>query len=231
MDSPNKTARIAGALYLLIVFCGIFYLRYIPSKLIVHGDGAATISNILASETLFRLGILAELTGGVLFILLPLALYKLFRGVNKAAALLMVIFIMISLPVSIVNVQHKLDVLALLHKDDYLNVFSPGELQAQVLLHLRYYNIGNEVQELFWGLWLLPFGYLAFKCGFLPRILGILLMLGCFGYVADFVVGLVYPPYNETNIGRYITLPASIGELLTCLWMLVMGAKYKVRKM
>ena len=227
MGSNKRTARIAGLLYLIIVFCGIFSLKYVPSKLIVQGNGLATIRNISTSETLFRLGILSELIGDILFILLPLVLYKLFMEVNKTHALLMVSLIIPGILISFVNLLNKFVVLTLISKADYLKVFATNYLQAQILLYLDFYNNGNFIAQIFWGLWLFPFGYLVFKSRFLPKVLGILMMAGCFGYLINFIGSFLFLQYDETIIPRYITLPASIGELGTCLWLLIMGVRDK----
>jgi len=225
MESNKKTARLAGLLYLIIVFFGIFYLRYAPSQLIVSGNLPATIGKIRASETLFRLSILAELIGGLFFLFLPLVLYRLFRGLNKTVATLMVIFASLSIVISYANLSNRFAVLTFISNADYLKTFSAAEIQTQISLHLDFYDNGMLMQELFWGLWLFPFGYLVFRSGFFPKFLGILLMTGCIGYVIDFAGSFLSPHYNDLNITRYITLPASVGELGTGLWMLIMGVK------
>jgi hypothetical protein len=77
----------------------------------------------------------------------------------------------------------------------------------------------------FWGLWLLPFGYLVYKSGFLPKILGILLMAGCFGYLVNFLGGFLFPQYASIGIAKFVSLPATLGEIGTCLWLLIIGLK------
>ncbi|MEO6365091.1 MAG: DUF4386 domain-containing protein [Luteimonas sp.] len=178
----NKAAaRTAGALYLIVVVTGIFSLAYVPSQVIGHGDAATTVRNIMASEWLFRLGIVAGLICYTTFLLLPFALYKLLSPVGKHAAALMVALAVVSVPISFVNMLNKLDILSLLGGVGYLQAFTADQLHAQVMLSLDAYSNGLLVLKIFWGLWLLPFGYLVFKSGVLPRVLGILLMLGCFG--------------------------------------------------
>ena len=112
-----------------------------------------------------------------------------------------------------------------IQKADYLKVFEADKLQAQVLVYLKFYNNGNQIASIFWGLWLFPFGYLVFKSGFLPKILGILLMFGCFGYMVNFIGHFLFPNYGDTFIARFITMPGSIGEIGICLWLLIMGTK------
>lgn len=225
MEVSNKTARTAGALYLIVVATMMFSLAYVPSQINVPGNAPATFNNIVAHESLFRLGIVSGLAGYIAFLLLPLVLYKLLQGVNRNAALLMVAFAVASVPVSFVNMLHKFDVLTLLSGAEYLRVFTTEQLHAQAMLSLDAYNNGILVSKIFWGLWLLPFGYLVFKSGFLPKILGILLMLGCFGYLGDFLARALFPGYAETAIPRFITLPASLGEIGACLWLLIVGIR------
>ncbi|MGH2666504.1 DUF4386 domain-containing protein [Flavobacterium sp.] len=223
--SNKKNARIAGFLYLIVVLTGIFSLAYVPSKLIVWDNAEATIHNIMESETLFRLGIVSSLTCYVFFLLLPLALYRLLQQVDKNSALLMVILAITSVPISFINILNKFAVLSLLDGSHYLNAFTSEELQAQMMFYLNQYDSGILIVQVFWGLWLLPFGYLVFKSGFLPKFLGILLMLGCFSYLINFLGFSLLPEYGKLGISSYVRLPASLGEIGTCLWLLIMGAK------
>ena len=225
MDSKKKIARIAGLLYLIVVLSGIFHLMYVPSKLIESDNHSVTISNIIASETLFRLGILGGLICYTSFLLLPLILYKLLSPVNKTHAVLMVTLAVVSVPISFVNMLNKFAVLTLLSKAKYLSVFEVDNLQAQVLLYLDYYRNGNQIASIFWGLWLFPFGYLVFKSGFLPKVLGILLMVGCIGYIIDFMGIFLFSNYSETGISTYLSIPGSLGEIGICLWLLIIGIK------
>lgn len=225
MDSNKNTARIAGLLYLIVVLTGIFYLMYVPSKLIVWDNASITFKNITESESLFRLGIFSGFVCYTAFLLLPLVLYKLFNPVSKVYALLMVVFAVVSVPIAFINFGNEFSVLALISKADYLKTFETDKLQALVLLQLYSYDDGNQIISIFSGLWLFPLGYLIFKSGLLPKVLGILLMMGCFGYLIDFTGSFLFPSYHKMTISNYITLPASIGEIGTCLWLLIMGTK------
>lgn len=221
----KKTARIAGALYLIVVVTGFFSMIHVPSQIVVPGDASATVANILASEPLFRLGIVAGLLCHTVFLLLPFALYRLLSPVGRDVAVLMVAFAVASVPVSFVNLFNKLDILSLLDGADHLQGFATEQLHAQVMLSLDAYGNGLLVSEIFWGLWLLPFGYLVFRSGFLPRVLGILLMTGCFGYLINFSGKLFFPGYGETNIAALVSLPSGLGEIGTCLWLLIVGIR------
>ncbi|OCA78586.1 hypothetical protein BBH99_21215, partial [Chryseobacterium contaminans] len=161
------------------------------------------------------------------FTLLPLALYKLLKNVNGSYAKLMVILALISVPISFINLQNKLSVLTIIEGADYLKIYKAEELQAQVMMLLKNYNNGILIVQIFWGLWLYPFGYLVYKSGFLPKILGIFLMLGCLGYVLNVLGRIVIPEFSSYPISGYITLPASIGEIGICIWLLMVGVKNK----
>lgn len=223
--SNKKIARIAGLLYLVVVLTGIFSLMYVPNQLIVRDDAAMTFQNIVVNETLFRLGIVSSLICYVFFLFLPLALYKLLKHVDENYAKLMVILVIVSVPISFLNMENKYAVLSLISGKNYLSVFTNQELHAQVLFYLSQYDKGILIVQIFWGLWLFPFGYLAFKSGILPKILGILLMIGCFGYLINFLGYSLMADYSKLGIASYISLPASLGEIGMCLWLLIMGAK------
>lgn len=225
MQSNKRTARIAGLLYLIVVLAGIFSLAYVPSQIDAAGDAAATVRNLIAHESLFRLGIVAGLVCYTAFLLLPLALYRLLSPYGRQPAVLMVAFAVVSVPIAFLATLNKFVVLSLLSGADYLRIFSAEELQARVMLSLDAYGDGLLVTQIFWGLWLLPFGCLVFKSGILPRVLGILLMLGCFGYLINFTGRVLFPGYAESGIAGFVRLPASLGEIGICLWLLVMGAR------
>ena len=223
MTSRNKTARLAGILYLMLIIGGIISLAYIPSQLIVRESASKTFENITNSEFLFRLGIVISVITFLIYIVLPLALYKLLQEVNKVYAKLMVIFVLVSVPISFVNMLNKFSVLTLINKTDYLDKLGVSELQTQVMFHIDKYNNGIEISQIFWGLWLFPFGYLVYKSSFLPKILGILLMASCFGYLITFFGGFLYPDFYKTTISDIVGYLAPLGEFGICLWLLIMG--------
>ncbi len=224
MMSNKKTARIAGLLYLVVVLTGIFSLAYVPSKLIVWNDPVATYNNIKTSESLFRFGIVSGLLCYVFFLFLPVALYKLLKPVNEVYAKLMVLLAVTSVPISFMNIQHKFAVLSII-KGEVFKTFTNEQLQFQVMFYLNQFNKGILMVSVFWGLWLLPFGYLVYKSGFLPKILGVLLMLGCFGYLINFLGNSLIEDYSSLGVSKYIGMPATFGEIGICLWLLIMGAK------
>jgi len=220
--SPKKTARIAAFLFLLSLPFMFFSFLYVSSNLIVPGDAATTASNIMASEGLFRSGIVSWLIGQMVFMFLPLVLYKLLKAVNKNHALLMVIFLLVSVPIAFINELNQFAALLLLSGADYLTVFTADQLQALVMLFLNLHEHGGFIAGIFWGLWLFPLGYLVFKSGFLPRILGVLLIIGCFGYVIDNLTGLLFPSYKAI-VSQIVLVPNLISELALALWLLIKG--------
>jgi hypothetical protein len=206
-----------------MAFTAPFSLIYVPSKLIVRGDAAATANKILAHEMLFRAGIVADLISSVIFILVVLALYRLLSGVNKTHASLMVTLALVSAAVGFMNVLNNIAALTLFRGADFLAVLEKPQRDALAMLFLRLHGQGSVMNEIFWGLWLFPFGVLVIKSGFLPRILGVWLVVNCFAYLAIFFTGLLFPQYN--NIVYNIAFPVLFGEMAIALWLLTMGAK------
>jgi hypothetical protein len=214
--NPNKTARVAGFLSLIMIPFALFGIMW-ASSLIVPGDAATTANNIMASESLFRLSIGSALMVQVGHILLVLVLYKLLKVVNKNHALLMVIFSLVGNPITMLNELNRFAVLLLLNGADYLTPFTADQLQSLVSLFLALHEHGVLIATIFWGLWLFPFGYLVFKSGFLPRILGVLLIIAGSGYLIDFVTFFLFP--NFPSIGQFLTW----GELFWPFWVLIKG--------
>lgn len=208
--SVQKTAKIAGALYLLLIPLGILGIIYVPATLFVSGDIASTISNIAANELLFRLSIVSAFLVQLVNIFVVLYLYKLLKPVNQSHALLMVLFILLSLPITFVNEIFHIAVLVL------LNSAEPSHQLVSLFLELHQHGI--FVSHIFWGLWLFPMGYLVFKSGFLPKIIGILLMIGCTGYLIDSITHFLLP-----NFGFTFSEFTFVGELLLPLWLVIKG--------
>lgn len=223
MHPTDKAARVAGAIYLSLALTAPFSLLYVPRKLIVHGNATATANNILTHETLFRLGIVADLFTSVIFICIGLALYHLLIRVNKTWARLMVALVLVSATVSFMNVLNNIAALTLFRGGDFLAVFDKPQLDALAYLFLRLHGQGTVINEIFWGLWLFPFGVLVMRSGFLPRILGVLLIINGFAYVAMSLTSLLLP--DHANVVSRITFPALFGELAIILWLLIKGAK------
>jgi hypothetical protein len=224
VNSIQNKARFAGLLYLLTAIPNVSYLIYVPSVLIVPGDATATAGRIMASESLFRMGIVSELAGATIFIFVVLALQDLLKSVNKKYASLMVTFFVISVPISCVNVLNQIAVLRLLRGDSFLSVFDQHQLDALVMVFLNLHGYGTVVAQIFWGLWLFPFGVLVFKSGVLPRILGVLLIIGCFGYIAASVTVLLFPTSGHM-VHELLLAPGGVAELSILLWLLIKGVQ------
>jgi len=223
MTPLSRSARVAGLLYLTLLTAPL-RLIYIPKTLFVTGNATATANNIAAHELLFRLGILSDLFTATMAIFLTLALYRLFQGVNQDLARLMVILgSLVVAPIYFLNTVNDLAALILARGDDFLSVFEKPQRDALALLFLRLHHGGVVANEIFWGLWLFPFGLLVYRSRFLPRILGVWLIINCFAYVAVSLTGVLFPRYEQAvfNIG----FPAMLGELAIMLWLLIMGAK------
>src|SRR5438876_2858731 len=223
MHPLKKAARIAGAIYLSLVLVAPFSMLYVPGKLIVRGNAAATADNILAHETMFRLSIFGDLIGHVIFICLAIALYRLLSGVNKTWAGLMVAFVLVSAAVGFLNTLNNIAALPLFRGADFLAVFDKPQRDALGMLFIRLHTQGIFIDEMFWGLWLFPFGLLVFRSGFLPRFIGVWLMINCFGYVAFSVTSLFFPAYYEAAF-RWAQ-PVLFGELVIMFWLLIKCAK------
>lgn len=223
MTSLSRKARVAGLLYLTLMTAPL-RLIYIPSKLFVTGDPTATANNIAAHETLFRLGILSDLFTATMGIFLVLALYRLLNGVDEGLARLMVILgaLMVT-PIYFVNTINDAAALLLARGADFLSAFDKPQRDALVMVFLRMHGQGIRANEIFWGLWLFPFGLLVYKSRFLPRILGVWLMINCFAYLASSVTGILWPAYEQT-VSNWV-FPAMLGELAIMLWLIIMGAK------
>src|SRR5215471_9189215 len=225
MTSLSRRARIAGLLYLLMIAVGLTRLLYIPNKLFVRGDAVATAANIAANTSLFRLGMATSLIGIVIFLFVALALYRLLSGVNNSLASLMVIFVVISVAIECVNVLTDAAALRLISGPDYLSVLDKPQREALARLSLDLHSQSFVVNEIFWGLWLLPLGLLVFRSGFLPRLLGAWLILAAVGWVVVCLTGLLVPEYYDRVYS--FTQPIRVGEIAFALWLVIMGAKEK----
>ena len=236
-NSNKKTARIADSskrkavtvlrvLYPIWMVLGLFGVMYVPATVIVAGDAMATANNILANELLFRMGIVGSLSVQVIQIFVVLLLYKLFKSVNKNYASFMVVFALVGIPIAMLNTLNRLATLLLLNGADYLKVFEAGQLHALVMLFLNLNEQGQLIATIFWGLWLFPLGYLIYKSGYFPKVLGAWVMMGCVGYVLDSFTHFILPNYaNYEAILTPLVLLLTLGEILFALWVMLKGAK------
>jgi hypothetical protein len=210
-------------LYILTSIPGVFAMMYVPSKLIVHANAAATASNIAASETLFRLGIAAQLVGQAGFIFIALALYELLKGVNRLYASLMVTLVVVQIPIAFLNELNSIAALLLVRGADFLSIFEKPQREALAMLFLNLQFQGLVIDEIFWGLWLLPLALLVYRSRFLPRFLGVWLALSGFAWVILSLTGILSPQYYD-NVFTY-TQPAVFGEVAFMLWLVIKGSR------
>ena len=222
INSPQKIARIAAFVFLMIFLLGMSTELFIRPGMIVPGDAAATVKNIAASESLFRLSLVSDLIRQALLMLLPLILYKILKPVNKTVAALMVIFYLVCVPISLLNELNHFAVLLLSSGAGYLSAFKADQLSALVMFFIDLRIYGTYIAQ-FFSFWVILLGYLVFKSGFLPRILGILLMLAGFCYTALAVLFILFPNFDALIPGLF----AFIGESLFYLWLLIKGVKDK----
>lgn len=223
MGSTRKLGRLTGLLYVLLSMAGVYGLIYVPNALIVHGNAAATAHNILASETFYRSGVVADLVGQALFILIGLALYRLLKGVDRTLAALMLILVLVPIPITFMAEVHHLAVPTILDASGPMAAFGEAQRNAQMMVSLRDYSSAILVAEIFWGLWLFPLGVLVFRSGFLPRFLGVLLLAAGCAYLVETITWLLVPAHGAA-VSR-ITSPVRPLEMATPLWMLLVGAK------
>jgi hypothetical protein len=222
INSPQKTARVAAFVFLIIFFLGMSTELFIRPGMIVPGDAAATVKNIAASESLFRLSIVSDLIRQTLLMLLPLFLYKLLKPVNKTIAALMVIFALVSVSISMLNELNHFAVLLLSSGVGYLKAFNADQLKSLVMFFLELRKYGTFIPQVL-SFWVILLGYLVFKSGFLPRILGILLMLGGICYTVLAVLFFLFPNFDATIFGVF----TFIEESIFYLWLLIKGVNVK----
>lgn len=224
MTSTRKQARTAGWLYFVIALTGPVGLVVVPGRLFVAGNAAATADNIRASEWLLRLGIVTDLAHQVVAIFLVLALYRLFEAVSEGLARLVVILgALVSVPVVFANTLNYVAALMLARGAAFLAVFEKGQLDALAYLFVRLHGHGITIASIFWGLWLFPFGMLVIRSGFIPRLLGYLLVVAGAGYVVGSFATLGLGEYGRL-ISRVVS-PLVIGELPIIFWLLIKGAR------
>lgn len=229
MTAIQKQARTAGVLYFLVALIAPISLMYVPSKLYVRENATATANHIRASESLLRISISTELLHEVLWVFVVLALYRLFKPVNENRAQLMLILgALVSVPIVFINVLNEIAAMLLVSGAHFLGAFNTEQLDALAFLFYRLHGQGLNVVSIFWGLWLFPFGMLVIRSGFIPKLLGALLMLAGMGYVGSSFTTLLFPNYRGT-----VDMIAGIlefGEVPIILWLLIWGAKIPTQK-
>ena len=214
-------SRIAGMLYLIVIITGLFSLMYVPKNLFVYGNALETAQNISQKTGMFRISLASSVICYLAFTFLVIFLYQILRTVDIFVARVMVILALISVPVSFYNLINKYTILDLI-KDNTSDLAQKSE---KIMELLNNYDNGIFILTIFWGLWLLPFGFLIFRSGFYPKIIGVLLMAGCFGYLINFFGNTLFVDYQSVGILQYLKLLPTVGEFSICFWLLVVGAR------
>ena len=223
MNSIKKTARLSGLLYLIWVITGLYGIFFLPSQTIVPGDAAATASKILANEIIFRTGIVNDIISNTIWVFLALALYRLFKQVNERQAKLLVALVIVQIPAVFFMEAFNITSL-MIFKGEILKTFEISQKQDLAMLFLKISDYGSIVLETFWGLWLLPFGLLVYKSSFIPRILGVFLILDGIALILHSFTTLLLPEYQ--TVVRQFAIPFwTLGEISIMLWLLIKGVK------
>lgn len=224
--SLNKTVRLTGFLYFLVAISGIFGFMYVSPKIIVEGDIVATGRNFLANEFLYRSYIAIAIIANMIFVTVVLLLHHLLRPVNEVLAKLMAAFILITIPVSFVDEGMRYAVLQIF-KGNLLRSLPEAQSQDIAAILLQLSNYMSTLCSFLWGLWLIPLARLVYKCGFLPKVLGYLLLINGAGFIISSLTFVLFPHY--TALINKLVLPAYfLGELPLMLWMMIMGARARM---
>ncbi|WP_035092214.1 DUF4386 domain-containing protein [Aquimarina macrocephali] len=226
MNSNQKIGRIAGVVFLIIIGAGVFAEFFVRQKIFVTDDPVATAANIANNGWLYRLGIVSDLVMILAFFFYPLVLERVFKHVNKNLSKLMVLSVMISVAILCVTMLAMIAPLLLTSGADYMVGFTIDQINGLVTFFLKLHTNGYFISQVFYGLYLLPLGYMIFKSSLAPKIIGVLLMLGCIGDQIDVIRYFLFPD-TQSVLLQNITTPADLGEMSLCLWLLIMGLRNK----
>lgn len=218
-EITRKSARLTGVLYFLVILAGITCEIINQNFIVIPGDINATIRNILSHGLIFRFSFVVSLVRFIVFILLVLALYKIFQPVNQDLSLVMVVLALAAIIIGMVILLFQYAAPLLLTSPNYSTFFSTEQGQAQIWFFLNLQKLGDKACQIF-SIWLLPLGYLIYKSGFVPKILGILMVFAGLGYVSDFLIFTLIP-----NLHFQIAGFAFLAELQFSLWLLIKGLK------
>jgi hypothetical protein len=222
MTSDRTLARIAGSLYLVVAVGGGFAELVVRSSILQPGNAAATADNIRASATLFRAGFIADLVQATCFLLTAMALYLLLRHVQELVARAMVVFVAVSVAIICLNLLNQWIALQVATGEGLAGALGPAGADGLASLFADMHRGGYLIAQMFFGLWLVPLGYLVLRSGWFPKVLGVLLIVGCFGYLVDLFVQFLAPGVAE-GIEPVVVAPAAVGELSFIAWLLVKG--------
>lgn len=224
MNSPKRLARSAGVLYLLVAILGGFAEGFVEPKMYVAGNAAATAGNVAAHAGLVRLGVAADLLDQAFFVFLAVTLYVLLRHVHKNVALAMVVLVAIAAAIESLNAVFEFEGLRVATDSSYATILGAAGSNAVVMTLLDMQHYGLLIAQIFFGLWLTPLGYLAYKSGLFPKALGVALIVGTGGYLLDLLAAFLIPDLGNAIHG-YVTIPSAVAEISMVLYLLVIGVK------
>jgi hypothetical protein len=224
MNKNAQIARFAGILYLFVIIFGVFAQMIVRGGLITFDDATVTAQQISASEPLFRLGFVSDLTMMVCYLFLAFTLYVLLKPIGKNLSLLFLLLTVVSVAIMCLNMLNQFSALLLLNGAEYLGVYDTNQLHTQALFFLNLHKYGYLIAQIFFGLWLFPLGFLVYQSGYFPKVLGVLLMGACIAHLVDFFAIFLFP-IQSGSITELTQMPIILGEFSFCLWLLIMGAK------
>jgi hypothetical protein len=222
--SPKQIARLAGLLYLVVGVFGGFAVGYVSPLLYVPGDAGATTAKVVANADLVRIGVLADLLQATVFIFLAMALFLLLRHVHRNAATAMVVIVAIATTIMCLDKVFQFAALRVATDASYAAAFGAAGSNALVLLLLDIHNYGFLIAQIFFGLWLLPLGYLVYRSRMFPRALGVVLVVAGASYLIDVLVAFVSPDVSRAIHG-YLAIPPAVGEVWMLGYLLVFGVR------
>ena len=224
--SPKRLARIAGVLYLLVGIFGGFAEGYVEPKMYVAGNAAATAGNVVANSGLARMGVAADLLDGTVFVFLAMTLYILLKHVHESAGRAMLVLVALATGITCLGAVFEFEGLRVATGAVNLTALGTGGSNALVLLLLDTQHYGLLIAQIFFGLWLVPLGYLAYRSGMFPKALGVLLVVGGACYLLDMLAAFLVADLGKAIHG-YVTIPSAIAEIWMVGYLLVIGVKTK----
>jgi hypothetical protein len=224
LTSPKRLARIAGLLYLLVGIFGGFAQGFVYPKIYVAGDAATTAANLIANSGLVRLGVVADFFDNTTWVFLALVLYRLLKHVNKSAASAMVVLVAIGAGITMLNAVFEFEALRVATGAVNLAGFGLPGSNALALLLIDAQHYGLLIASIFFGLWLVPLGYLAYKSGWFPKTLGVTLIVGGACYLVDMLTAFLLPDIGKAIHG-YVNIVSAIAEIWMVGYLLVIGVK------
>ena len=225
MTSPKRLARIAGVLYLLVFISGVFAQGFVLPKMYVAGDAATTAGNVVANSGLARIGVVADLFQATVLVFLGMTLYILLKHVHQSAARAMLVIVAIGSAIICLNDVFTFESVRVATESSYVAALGTAGSSALVLLLLDIQHYGFYIAQIFFGLWLVPLGYLAFKSGMFPKALGVLLIVGGACLLVEMLATFLVPDFGEAKINVFVTIPSAVAEILMIGYLLVIGVK------